>query len=61
MQQEKSFDVDAIYWAALHDGGAGVELLDDKARAEMESFTQTKMAQLKLYKAECTARFSSER
>jgi hypothetical protein len=57
----KSFDVDAIYWAALHDGSAGVELLDDKARAEMELFMQTKMEQLKVYKEECTSRFSSER
>ncbi|QKX58011.1 uncharacterized protein TRUGW13939_05131 [Talaromyces rugulosus] len=57
----KSFDVDMIYWAALHNGGAGVELLDDKTRTEMESFTQTKMEQLKVYKEECTARFSSER
>ncbi|CAG7918904.1 unnamed protein product [Penicillium olsonii] len=40
--------------------GAGVELLDDKARAEMEPFTQLKMEQLKAYKEECTARFSSE-
>ncbi|PKY05494.1 hypothetical protein P168DRAFT_309811 [Aspergillus campestris IBT 28561] len=58
----KSFDVDTIYWAALHNGDddAGVELLDDKARAEMELFTQTKMEQLKAYKEECTARFSSE-
>jgi hypothetical protein len=56
----KSFDVDAIYWAALHDGGAGVELLDDEGRAELESFTQKKMEQLKAYKEECTARFSSE-
>jgi hypothetical protein len=52
----KSFDVDIIYWAALHEGGAGVESLDDKVRAEMESFTETKMEQLKLYKDECTAR-----
>jgi hypothetical protein len=56
----KSFDVDTIYWAALHNDGAGVELLDDKARAEMEPFTQIKMEQLKAYKEECTARFSSE-
>ncbi|KAJ5382867.1 hypothetical protein N7517_000778 [Penicillium concentricum] len=54
----KSFDVDTIYWAALHDG-AGVELLDDKTRAEMGSFTQIKMDQLKAYE-ECTVRFSSE-
>jgi hypothetical protein len=56
----KSFDVDIIYWAALHNDGAGVELLDDKTRSEMESFTQIKMEQLKAYKEECTARFSSE-
>jgi hypothetical protein len=55
-----SFEVDIIYWAALHKDGAGVELLDDKVRAEMEPFTQIKMEQLKAYKEECTARFSSE-
>ncbi|KXG46507.1 uncharacterized protein PGRI_053630 [Penicillium griseofulvum] len=55
----KSFDVDTIYWAALHTGGEGVDLLDDKARAEMEPFTQIKMEQLKAYKEQCTARFSS--
>jgi hypothetical protein len=56
----KSFDVDTVYWAALHERGAGVELLDDKALAEMESFTQMKMEQLKAYKEECTARFSKK-
>lgn len=56
----KSFDIDTIYWAALYNGGAGAELLDDKVRAEVESFTQIKMEQLKAYKEECTARFSSE-
>lgn len=56
----KSFDVDTIYWAALHNDGSGVELLDGKTRAEMEPFTQMKMAQLKAYKEECNARFSSE-
>ncbi|RHZ68026.1 hypothetical protein CDV55_107912 [Aspergillus turcosus] len=55
----KSFDVDTVYWAALHNDGLGVELLDDKTRAEMESFTQIKMEQLKAYKEECSARFSS--
>ncbi|KAJ5934562.1 hypothetical protein N7466_004109 [Penicillium verhagenii] len=55
----KSFDVDTVYWATLHDDGLGVELLDDKTRAEMESFTQIKMEQLKAYKEECTVRFSS--
>ncbi|CAI7583851.1 unnamed protein product [Penicillium glandicola] len=56
----KSFDVDVIYWAALHEGDAGVELLDDKARAEMERLMRMKMEQLKTYKEECTTRFSSE-
>ena len=54
----KSFELDAIYWAALHDGGAGIELLDDEARAEMEPFIEKKMEQLRAYKEECTARFS---
>lgn len=54
----KSFDVDIIYWAALHDEALGVELLDDKARVEMESFTQVKMGQLRPYKEECSVRFS---
>ncbi|OQE38048.1 hypothetical protein PENCOP_c009G06016 [Penicillium coprophilum] len=55
----KSFDADSIYWAALHDG-AGVESLDDKTRAEMESFTRIKMEQLEAYKEECSGRLSSE-
>ncbi len=42
----KSFNVDSIYWAAFHDDGVGVELLDDKARAEVESFTRMKVEQL---------------
>lgn len=54
----KSFDVDAIYWAALHDGSDGVDLLDAEARVEMESIKQMKMEQLKAYKEECAARFS---
>ena len=58
---KKSFDVDIIYWTALHHGDEGVELLDEKARAELEPFTQTKMKQLKAYMEECAARFSSEK
>lgn len=54
----KSFDVDAIYWATLHEGGAGVELLDGGTFAEMESFIRMKMGQLTAYKEECTALFS---
>ena len=57
----KSFEVDAIYWAALHDNDAGAESFEDEnTRAEMESFTQIKMEQLRAYEEECTARFSSE-
>jgi hypothetical protein len=56
----KSFDVDTVYWAALHDDGAGVDLLDDMARVEMEPFKKIKTEQLKAYKEERTARFSLE-
>ncbi|PSS23204.1 hypothetical protein M430DRAFT_64856 [Amorphotheca resinae ATCC 22711] len=55
----KSFDIDAVYWAALHDGSIGVDSLDDEARAEMESLKQMKMEQLKAYKEECSVRFRS--
>ncbi|KAJ3549634.1 hypothetical protein NM208_g403 [Fusarium decemcellulare] len=53
----KSFELDAVYWATLHDGGTGLELLDDDARGEMEPFIAKKMKQLQAYKEECTARF----
>ncbi|WEW60250.1 hypothetical protein PRK78_005735 [Emydomyces testavorans] len=56
----KSLDIDAVYWATLHDDAFGVESLDDKARAEMESMKELKMEQLKAYKEECTARFSKD-
>lgn len=51
--------MDSIYWAALHTDGAGVELLSEEAHAEMEAFTRIKMEQLKAYKEDCAARFSS--
>ena len=54
----KSFDVDAVYWAALHDGSDGINSLDNEARAEMESIRQMKMEQLKAYKEKCATRFS---
>lgn len=56
----KSFELDAIYCAVLHDGGTGVELLDEGARAEMEPFIEKKMKQLKAYEEECNARFSKK-
>ncbi|KAJ2979863.1 hypothetical protein NQ176_g2993 [Zarea fungicola] len=57
----KSFELDAIYWAALHDGGTGIdELLNDGSRAELEPFIEKKMKQLRAYKDECNARFSKK-
>jgi hypothetical protein len=57
----RGFDVDMVYWAALHDDddGESVEVLEEAVRADMESFTRMKMEQLEAYKEECTARFSS--
>ncbi len=52
----KSFDVDAVYWAALHKDGDDV--LDDETREEMERLVELKMEQLKAYDEECNARFS---
>lgn len=52
--------MDAVYWAALHDGSVSVESLDDETRAGMESIKQMKMEQLKAYKEECAARFSKK-
>ncbi|KAK8912458.1 hypothetical protein H634G_06323 [Metarhizium anisopliae BRIP 53293] len=51
----KSFEVDAIYWAVLHDGSAEFSHQDIE---EMNKFTQTKMEQLMAYKEECDARFA---
>jgi hypothetical protein len=53
----KSFELDAIYCAALHDESTCIESLD-QVRAEMEPFIEKKMGQLKAYKEECTTRFS---
>jgi hypothetical protein len=53
----KSFDIDAVYWAALHKDGDDV--LDDKMREEMEKLVDLKMDQLKAYDADCKVRFSS--
>jgi len=56
----KSLDVDAVYWNVLHEEGAGVELLNEETRAEMEPFTQMKMEQLKAYKEQYAARLSQK-
>lgn len=53
----KSFELDAVYWAQLHDGGASADLFEASVRAEMQQFSKTKMEQLKAYKEECIARF----
>jgi hypothetical protein len=57
----KSFDIDAVYWAALHERDpAGVGFLgDEKGRAAMKPFTETKMEQLAAYKKECIAYLSN--
>ncbi|ORX98427.1 phosphotransferase enzyme family protein-like protein [Clohesyomyces aquaticus] len=51
----KSFDIDAVYWAALHKEGD--DALDDGMREEMEKLVDVKMEQLKAYDAECQVRF----
>jgi Phosphotransferase enzyme family len=56
----KSLDVDAIYWNVLHKDGAGVELLNEETRAEMEPFTQMKMKQLKAYREQYATRLSQK-
>ncbi|KAH8691774.1 hypothetical protein GQ44DRAFT_744697 [Phaeosphaeriaceae sp. PMI808] len=53
----KSFDIDAVYWAALHKDGDDV--LNDEMREEMEKLVDLKMDQLKAYDAECKVQFSS--
>lgn len=57
----KSFDIDVVYWAAMHHkdgGGSGEQLLDDQSRDEMDLLVETKMEQLKAYKDECSVMFS---
>ncbi|KAH7346982.1 hypothetical protein BKA66DRAFT_576547 [Pyrenochaeta sp. MPI-SDFR-AT-0127] len=49
----KSFEVDSIYWATLHD--EGVILLDDEANAGLEALVERKMMQLKVYQEQCSA------
>ncbi|KAF2466568.1 uncharacterized protein BDR25DRAFT_236738 [Lindgomyces ingoldianus] len=51
----KSFEVDGVYWAALHDGSSSVQLFSEAVHAEIEDLTKMKMEQLKAYKEECTA------
>ncbi|OAL51118.1 hypothetical protein IQ07DRAFT_586673, partial [Pyrenochaeta sp. DS3sAY3a] len=51
----KSFDIDAVYWAALHKDEDS--MLKDEMREEMEKLVDLKMDQLKAYGAECKVRF----
>jgi hypothetical protein len=53
----KSFDIDAVYCAALHKYGD--DALNVKMREEMEKMVDLKMDQLEAYDAECKDRFSS--
>lgn len=55
----KSFEMDAVYWAQLQDGGTSTDLLEEDLHTEMQHFCKAKMEQLKAYKEECTARFSA--
>ncbi|KAF1961771.1 phosphotransferase enzyme family protein-like protein [Byssothecium circinans] len=56
----KSFDIDAVYWDALHEGEADEKFLEQKGmREEMERFVDMKMEQLGLYRDEYRKRFSS--
>lgn len=49
----KPFDVETLFDNCLNEGGAGVELLDDKARAGLDTFVQMKMKQLMEYNEDC--------
>lgn len=51
----KSFDIDAVYWAALHKEGD--DMLDEQLEEEIEKFVDLKMDQLRAYDAECRIRF----
>ena len=57
----KSFDIDVVYWMALHDkngSGSGEQLLDDESLAEISLLVKTKMEQLAANKKDCTAVFT---
>ncbi|CAG8953757.1 hypothetical protein HYFRA_00006648 [Hymenoscyphus fraxineus] len=59
----KSFDIDAVYWEVMNarfDESAGVEMLDEKARGEIDVVVAEKMGQLKVYREECDARFNEK-
>lgn len=51
----KSFDVDAVYWGALHKDGD--EAMNEEVTADMENSVEVKMGQLKEYDEERGRRF----
>jgi hypothetical protein len=53
----KSFDIDAVYWAALHEDGDDV--FGSEMRDNIEKLADFKMEQLEAYDAKCKERFSS--
>jgi len=50
----KGWDVDVVYWSALHEPGD--EKLSENLEEEMSSIVEKKMEQLAAYEAECEAR-----
>jgi hypothetical protein len=55
----KGFDIDALYWGALHDeDNSDADLLDDDIRTQMEPFGEMKMEDLKAYKEDYAAYLS---
>lgn len=57
----RCLDVDAVYWAALHDSGddgcGGLSLLDEDTRELLPALVRKRMGQLSAYKTEYDARF----
>lgn len=49
----KPFHVDGLFYTHLNEGSAGVESLDDEARAGLEPLIQIKIEQLRAYDKEC--------
>lgn len=53
----KSYDVEALFDSCLREDSAGVESLDEEARAGLEPFIEMKMKQLQAYDNECAKSF----
>ncbi|KAH6714406.1 hypothetical protein BKA61DRAFT_632310 [Leptodontidium sp. MPI-SDFR-AT-0119] len=52
LASRKSFDVDEIYWEALHRKGTGEAILDEATLAEKERFMKQKKSQFNGYRGE---------